>query len=174
MTESWLRRCPEGHCIERVNKETYHCDSCAKTYEGEPHDPREVDSFPVDSDKAVERVEPIDVLKEIVRQTEPDERGATKTKRIDIGRPAQVSYAVSQLRKDGLIEAIGGGSGGHFWRPTEAGRQKVFEAERGKALNSRGPRFDRARGQVHPIGYAALIIEMLFFAGFLFWVAVML
>ena len=174
MTDPWRWRCPKGHAsLETAReKDGYRCKSCGERYHGSPHDAAETE-FPVQAEPAM-TADKDSVLEALVKACENPLISRRKASHLS-DNPESAGCVLAQLRKEGLVERLNTNKSRRYhWRPTEAGRQKVLRDKRAEALNDRGSRFGRARGQVRPIGYVALAIEMLFFAGFLFWLGVAL
>jgi len=162
MTDPWRLRCPKGHASVTVYSDTYLCEACDETYDGEPFDAKRTE-FPVDEEPLPKAVHD-EVLAELVRRCEDDNTSRLLARRLHPGRSRQIGAILAELAQDGLVEKLGCGSpNGYKWRPTEAGRRHVLDTEREIALSQ--PR--RERAQIDPICGGAAVL----FAGLIFVLA---
>lgn len=155
----WRQRCPQGHASVTHFSDTYHCNACGRTYEGDPYDAKRTE-FPVEGDDALPKDIHDQVLAELVHQCKDPTTEWCRAHKIGIGSPRQVGRVLAGFEDDGLVERLGsGGNKGHHWRPTDAGRQRVIEDERKAVLEAGG----RQRAQAHPVAawLLAVIVTLL-------------
>lgn len=124
----WRFRCPMGHTSIRIYSETYRCESCGVTYEGEPIDATEVDEFPIDEaarPESREKVDDDEVLEALVDVCQDPTRTWAKSRDLDVGHSRQIGIALARLHEDGLVRREGGRQFGYRWRPTATGFERV-------------------------------------------------
>lgn len=151
----WRQRCPKGHASVTVYSDTYGCNACGRSYDGEPFDAKHTE-FPVDQEPRPKDFHD-EVLAELVRECEDPTTYSMRAHQLSAGSPSQVGRILAELQRDGLVERLGsGGKNGHHWRPTEDGRRQVISTER-RAVLEQGR---KQRAQVQPVGLWVLAVVL--------------
>ena len=129
MTDPWRQRCPKGHSSVTLYDNSYYCNACSRSYNGEPYDAARTE-FPVEGDDPRPKGTRDEVLEEVVRLCNQPTTTRVRAREIPVGSPKQVGAILSELRSDGLVEKLGSSSpNGYKWRPTDDGIRSVVETE---------------------------------------------